>query len=99
MIVYGFAKQYKYTSEGTLLIQTRIPSIHGPFYRSDYDGKSIKRYTLDEDLPWIQSILLPHLPMDGEVVAITSVDSTANNWLIIGLTGGHYSSYLSNTMG
>ena len=30
MIVYGYAMQYQYTSEGTLLIQVRIPSIHGP---------------------------------------------------------------------
>ncbi len=99
MIVYGYAKQYKYTSEGTLLVQVRIPSVHGPMYKKDFNGKSVKRYTADSDLPWIQSLLLPHLPSEGDVVALSSVDNTSNNWLVIGLTGGQYSSYSENAMG
>ena len=89
MIVYGYAKGYKYSGDGTLLIQTRIPNVHG-FSLDNYGGKKVRNYTKDEDLPWYPSLLLPHLPGDGEVVAITSLDNTSSNWLIIGLTGGSY---------
>lgn len=90
MIVYGYAKGYKYSGDGTLLIQTRIPNVHGAFSLDNYGGKKVRNYTKDEDLPWYPSLLLPHLPGDGEVVAITSLDNTSSNWLIIGLTGGSY---------
>ena len=99
MIVYGYAKNYKYTNEGTLLIQVRIPSIHGPMYKKDFNGKTVSKYTQDSDLPWVQSLLLPHLPSDGDVVALSSTDTTSNNWLVIGLTGGQYSKYAENIMG
>jgi hypothetical protein len=90
MIVYGYAKATKYSGDGTLLIQVRIPNIHGPYRLSDYKGKTVRNYTQDQDLPWYQSVLLPYLPGDGAVVAISSLDGTSSNWLIIGLTGGSY---------
>ena len=96
MIVYGYAKQYRYSGDGTLYVQVRIPSIHGPYRQEDAQGKQVKTYTRDQDLPYYQSILLPHLPNDGDVVMLTSLDSTANQWVIIGLTGGSYVSGVTN---
>ena len=96
MIVFGYVKGTKYAGDGTLLIQTRIPNIHGPYLLSDYKGKKIRNYTKDEDLPWYQSVLLPYLPGDGEVVALTSLDGTSSSWLILGLTGGSYNAGATN---
>ena len=90
MIVYGYVKDTKYSGDGTLLIQTRIPNIHGPYSVYDYNGKKIRNYTKDEDLPWYPSLLLPYMPGDGEVVALTSLDGTSSSWLVLGLTGGSY---------
>ena len=90
MIVYGYAKDTKYSGDGTLLVQVRIPSIHGPYKVSDYKGQKIRNYTKDQDLPWYPSVLLPYLPGDGAVVAVSSLDDTSSNFLVIGLTGGNY---------
>lgn len=90
MIVYGYVKNTKYAGDGTLMIQTRIPNIHGAYKKADYKGKTIRNYTADRDLPWYPSLLLPYLPVEGEVVAVASLDDTSSNWLIIGLTGGAY---------
>ena len=96
MITFGYAKAYQYTNDGTLLVQVRIPSIHGAFDRSSYRGQTIRNYVRDEDLPWIESILLPHLPNDGEVVAVASLDSANSQFLVIGLTGGRYYTGVTN---
>ena len=90
MIVYGYVKGTKYAGDGTLMIQVRVPNEHGPYQIADYKGKKIRNYTPDKDLPWYPSLLLPYLPGDGEVVAISSLDSTSSSWLVIGLTGGSY---------
>lgn len=90
MVTYGFAKQYMYAGDGTLMIQVRIPSIHGPYKQSNANGKTIRNYVIDSDLPWYQSILLPHLPNEGEVVALMSTDAGYNQLIVIGLTGGSY---------
>jgi len=89
-LIYGYAKQYRYTGDGTLEVQVRIPAIHGPFKLSDSRGKLVRNYTRDEDLPFYQSLLLPHLPNPGDVVALLSDDL-----VVVGLTGG---SYVSGTM-
>lgn len=90
MVVYGYAKDYKYSGDGTLQIRVRIPNVHGPYNRSEYKGQVPRNYTYDADLPYYPSLLLPHLPSEGEVVALTSLDTTSSNWLVIGLTGGSY---------
>lgn len=92
MITYGYAKEYQYTGDGTLKIKVRIPSVHGPYNMRDYGGKQVRNYVYDEDLPWISSILLPHLPQEGEVVAIASFDTGSSDFIVIGLTGGSYQS-------
>ena len=90
MIVYGYAKQYQYTGDGTLIIQTRIPAIHGPLKKSEYKGQTVRRYTEDNNLPWYPSLILPHLPNADEVVALASLnDASSSGFLIIGLTGGY----------
>ena len=96
MIVYGYAKQYKYSGDGTMQIQVRIPNIHGPFQKTDYQGKRVRNYTADSDLPWYPSLLLPHEPGDGEVVALCSLDSSSSHWLVLGLTGGSYTNGVTN---
>ena len=92
MIIYGYAKSYRYTSEGTLQVTVRIPSIHGPYKQTDANGKVIRNYTLDDSLPEYPSLLLPQLPNDGDVVALASPNSTSTDWIVIGLTGGSYAS-------
>lgn len=96
MIVYGYAKSYKYMSDGTLLMRVRIPSIHGPYNRADAKGKAIKLYTPDEDLPYYTSLLLPYLPTDGEVVALVNTGPGNSEFIVIGLTGSSYSSGFTN---
>lgn len=91
MIVYGYAKQYKYANDGTLMIQVRIPTIHGPYDLSQAKGRTVRNYVRDSDLPWYESVLLPHLPNEGEVVMIASVNETKSaQHVVIGLTGGSY---------
>ena len=96
MVVYGYVKDIKYSGDGTLKIQVRIPNVHGAYNKADYNGKTIRNYTADADLPWYPSLLLPHTPVVGEVVALTSLDSAASNLLVIGLTGGSYNSGVTN---
>mgnify|MGYP004640217525 FL=1 len=88
-----------YTGDGTLYIKVRIPSIHGPYSMKEYNGQPVRNYTRDENLPYYPSLLLPHLPNEGDVVAITSLDSGNNQFIVIGLTGGNYSSNMTNVGG
>ena len=91
MIVYGYVKQYSYLNDGTLSIQVRIPQVHGPYSQTDACGKLIRNYVRDKDLPWYPSLLLPHLPNEGEVVMLESVnDSKSSDFVVLGLTGGSY---------
>lgn len=99
MITFGFAKGYKYAGDGTLMVKVRIPSVHGAYLQSDYKGKTIKNYVSDADLPWYPSVLLPHMPHEGEVVAVSSMDSSNNNFLVLGVTGGSYDANNTNKGG
>jgi len=94
MLVFGYAKNTRYTASGTMEVQVRIPNVHGPYKQSDAKGKTIKRYVEDADLPYYQSVVLPHAPTDGEVVALlNTVDSDVNaDFFIIGYTGATYNS-------
>ena len=99
MITYGYAKNYMYTGDGTLMIQVRIPSIHGPYSQSEYKGKIARNYVRDDDLPYYQSLLLPHLPTEGEVLALCSTDNAKTDFIVIGLTGGSYLTGVTNLGG
>lgn len=89
MIVYGYVKQYMYTGDGTLMIQVRIPQIHGPLNKAEYKGQQIRNYTEDGALPWYPSILLPYLPNENEVVMLSSTSSSlSSGFVVLGLTGG-----------
>lgn len=91
MITYGYAKNYDYTGDGTFMIQVRIPSIHGPFMQDDAKGKTIRNYVRDENLPYYPSVILPHTPSEGDVVALENIkDSKTTEFIVIGLTGGSY---------
>lgn len=91
MVIYGYVISYKYSNTGELFIQTRIPNIHGPLKQQEYRGQKVTNYVKDEDLPWYASVLLPHLPNYGEVVALLSTNSSNNDFIVLGLTGGQYS--------
>lgn len=90
MIVNGYAKTYRYAGDGTLMVQVRIPLIHGPMNQNEAKGQSIRAYVQDIDLPYYPSLLLPHLPAEGEVVALLSKNDKTSEFLVIGLTGGSY---------
>lgn len=92
MIVYGYAKQHRYCGDGTLQIQVRIPTIHGPYSMKEYHGKKVKNYVPDGELPYYTSLLLPHMPNDGEVVALSSMSDSSIEFIVIGMTGGFYTS-------
>ncbi len=91
MVIYGYAIDYMYAGTGNLYIQVRIPNIHGPYTLEEYRGQKVTNYVKDENLPWYPSLLLPHLPSTGEIVALTSVNDSHSEWIVIGLTGGQYS--------
>lgn len=99
MITYGYAKGYKYTGDGRLLVKVRIPSVHGPYLMQDYKGKTVKNHISDDNLPWCESVLLPHLPNEGEVVAVATLDKGNSTFLVLGLTGGSYQSGVTNLGG
>ena len=90
MIVNGYAKSYMYSGDGTLLIKVRIPAIHGPMDQREYKGTARKNYVSDADLPYYESLLLPHLPAEGEVVVLLSKHDNTSEFIVIGLTGGSY---------
>ena len=90
MIINGYVKSYKYAGDGTLLVQVRIPNIHGPMDQKEYNGKSAKSYIRDTDLPYYPSVLLPHMPVEGEVVMLMSRNDKTTELVVIGLTGGSY---------
>lgn len=90
MIIYGYVKGYKYTGDGVLQVKVRIPSIHGPYDKSEYGGKPIRNYIDDGDLPYYPSVLLSHLPNEGEVVVMSSLDEGNSQFIVLGLTGGQY---------
>lgn len=90
MIVFGYVKSYMYAGDGTLMVQVRIPSIHGPYTQAGYNGQPARNYVRDADLPSYPSLLLPHLPNEGEVCALATMNENAAQFLVIGLTGGSY---------
>ena len=96
MIVYGYAKNVRYTGDGTMQIQLRIPNVHGAYQMSDYKGKRARNYVADQDLPWYPALVMPQTPGDGDVVALSSLDTTSSNWLVIGITGGSYNAGATN---
>lgn len=99
MVIYGYAKDYMYTGDGTLLVKVRVPSIHGPYYQTNYKGNKAKNYVRDGDLPYYPSLLLPHLPTAGEVVALLSTNEKSSQFIVVGLTGGSYNAGVTNLEG
>lgn len=89
-VTYGYAMDSKYGGDGNLYIKVRIPSVHGPYDQKEYRGKQVRRYVLDSNLPWYPSVILPHMPAHGEVVALVAVDDYGSSFLITGLMGGSY---------
>ena len=90
MIVYGYAKGFMHTGDGTLKVKVRVPSIHGPFKQSEYNGNKVKNYTKDSDLPYYTSVELPRNPNDGDVVMLSTASDKSTDFIVLGLTGGSY---------
>lgn len=97
MITYGYVKGHEYKKDGTLMVQVRIPSIHGAYSQLEYNGQKVRNYTRDDDLPWYPSVLLTHIPNVGDVVALTSISEANNEFIVIGLTGSSYSRQKGDT--
>ena len=97
MIVYGYVKDYMMNGDGTMSVKVRIPSIHGPYKQQQAQGRTIRNYVQDDNLPWYPSILLPYNPNDGDIVLMLSTnDSGDYNWIVIGLTGGSYNNGITS---
>lgn len=85
MIVYGIVKESDNRSDGTLWLKLRIPLIHGADNQSMYGGNVIHNYVLDADLPWYQSIQLPAIPSFGSIVALSTINNSKNEFIVIGV--------------
>lgn len=90
MIVYGYVKDYRYTEEGGLLIQVRIPNIHGARNREEYRGSKVRNFVEDKDLPYYPSLLLKEHPALDQTVALVSTDSSNNSYLVLGPISSSY---------
>ncbi|MCD8211647.1 MAG: hypothetical protein LUC17_01295 [Oscillospiraceae bacterium] len=99
MIVYGYVKGYMYSGDGTLLVKVRIPSIHGPYDQKEYGSATANTYVSDADLPYYQSLLLPHLPLEGEVAMLMSINEKSTEFVMLGITGGQYKLSSTNNQG
>jgi len=99
MIINGYVKSYMYAGDGTLMIKVRIPTIHGPMNQKESKGSVVRNYVKDDDLPYYPSLLLPHLPAEGEVVTLMSKNDKTTELMVIGLTGGSYYANLTNVGG
>ena len=98
MMTFGYAKGYYYDSNGCLYVKVRIPSIHGAYKPQDYNGGKISNYTLDKDLPYYQSVVLPKMPAEGDVVALTSMsEGKGSDFMVVGLTGATYNTGRKNS--
>ena len=91
MILLGYAIKYRYADNGTTEIQVRIPNIHGPMNKSEYNGKTAQNYVAEADLPYYMSVIMPHMPSYGDVVVLESRSEANHEWIVIGMTGGNYS--------
>ena len=90
MIVYGYVKGHKTTSDGAYYVQVRVPSIHGPYRQSEYRGQPVRNYVQDWDLPYYPSSELTRDPNDGDVVMLSSSNEKSSDFTVVGLTGGSY---------
>ncbi len=90
MIVYGYCKGYILTSDATLKVKVRIPSVHGPYKQSEYGGRIIHNYVRDSELPYYDSVELPRKPNEGDVVMLQTANEKTTDFTVIGLTGGSY---------
>lgn len=91
MITYGYSKGYYYDERGVMYVKVRIPSIHGAYNQKEYKGKKITNYTLDEDLPYYQSVVLPRVPSEGDTVMLsTTNEGRGSDFIVLGLTGSKY---------
>lgn len=95
--IYGYAKEYMYDANGQLLIKVRIPQIHGAYRQKDYRGQQIHNYVLDEDLPYYDSVYLPKMPADGDIVMLETDGSLGSGFTVTGLTGGKYNNGIVDT--
>lgn len=97
MIVFGYVKDCKVDGHGSYTIQVRIPSIHGAYDKESYRGNKIRNYVEDNDLPYYTSLILPHVPNEGEVVALASMSENSKEFIVIGITGGFHTSNETET--
>ena len=96
MIVYGYAKDVRHSGDGTMYVKVRIPEIHGPADRSEYNGHIARNYVWDKDLPYYPANLLSSVPVDGDVLEMKTTSEGSTDFIVSGITGGTYSNVLTN---
>lgn len=96
MIVYGYAKDVRYSGDGTMFVKVRIPDIHGPENRSDYNGHMVRNYVWDKDLPYYPANLLSSIPIVGDVLELQTSNEKSTDFIVSGITGGNSSITLTN---
>ena len=96
MKVYGYAKALEYAGDGMMFVQVRIPNIHGPEDRSDYNGQPIRNYTYNKDLPWYPANILSSTPVVGDVVELQTTNEDSTEFIVTGITGGGYGGSWTN---
>ena len=94
MIVYGYVLDSRYEASGEFMMKVRIPAIHGPMNQKDYRGQRVRNYVPDSEIPFYSSLILPHEPAFGDVVAIATTGDSSSNWLVLGYTGGSFAKSL-----
>lgn len=96
MIVYGYAKDVKYSGDGTMYVRVRIPAIHGPNNRNEYKGHIDRNYVWDRDLPYYQANLLSSIPVDGDILELQTPSEGSTDFIVSGITGGSLAQNITN---
>ena len=96
MIVYGYAKDVKYSGDGTMYVRVRIPVIHGPDDRSEYKGREVRNYVWDKDLPYYQANILASVPVNGDILELQTPSEGSTDFIVTGITGSTLAQSLTN---
>lgn len=96
MRVYGFVRDVQYGDNGTMFVKVRIPSIHGPADRGDYQGHQVRNYVYDNNLPYYRANLIGSVPVIDDVVELQSINEQTTDLIVTGITGGQYGASWTN---
>ena len=90
MLTYGYILDTRENDMGGREFQVRIPSVHGAYRKSEYKGKTPRNYVEDDDLPWYVVLTSVGEPLTGEVAVLAAINSSNNQFVVLGTTGSVY---------